>query len=46
MIDTVIREIRPVDGKLALSLGDRGAAIVDARTVATGDRRLDHSAVQ
>jgi hypothetical protein len=46
LTDTVIREILLVDGKLVLSLGDRGAAVIDARTVATDDRRPDHPTVQ
>ena len=33
MTDSVVRHILAVDGKLVLSLGDRGVAVVDATTL-------------
>jgi hypothetical protein len=35
MVDAVARNLAFVDGKLVLSLGDRGAAIVDPATLAS-----------
>ena len=35
MVDTTIRDAQAVDGKLVLSLGDRGVAVVDVGTVRT-----------
>jgi len=35
MTDSVIRDVQIVEGKLVLSLGDRGVAVVDAGTVGT-----------
>jgi hypothetical protein len=33
MTDSVVRDILAIDGKLVLSLGDRGVAVVDATTL-------------
>lgn len=43
MTDSVVRHILAIDGKLVLSLGDRGVAVVDATTLGIDFRGIERS---